>query len=823
MVCLNFILIIMRIINIRSLLAVSILYLSITHAIAQRQPVPVGTISGSLIDSISGSAVDYATVALFKLNDKQLVNGTLSKHKGKFFFDKLNPGKYYLEISFMGYLKKTIPDIFINPSNTTIELGNILLHRSVKNLEEVVIAGDAPAIDYKIDKKVINVSKQITSTSGTAVDVLENVPSVQVDIEGNVSLRGSTGFTVLIDGRPSILDPNDALQQIPASTIDNIEIITNPSVKYDPDGNAGIFNIITKKNKLKGVSGIVNLNAGLDEKYGGDFLLNYKTIKANYFIGGDYNVRNHPGDMVSERETMSNDTSYFINSAGSHARKRNNYGIRAGAEFNINDKNYLSAGIRYGYREHDGDSKLDFEEWTEPGSGVEYYTNHEQHNRGGDFVSINSNYERKFGKKDQKLIAEITYDIRNGEEYTITELSTLSGEITNGYKSTEDGPSRRIRAKLDYTHPVGENGKIEAGYQSRIGKSEDNTESFILNLANNNYESQPEYSHTTNYNRSIHSLYGIYAGEAGNFGYQAGVREEYTWRKIETTYDSETFKIDRWDFFPTLHMSYNLPKENQLMASYSKRIERPRGWYLEPFQTWMDAYNLRQGNPGLQPEFIDSYEIAFLKKFSKTNFLSVESYYKVTHNKIERVRTVYSENVMLHTMENVGNDYSLGVEFMFSYMLNKWWKANLMTNFYRYKVEGTLYSQDFSNESNNWSIRFNNDFSIRKNTKIQINSIYNGPSANAQGESEGFFMLNTAVRQDFYDKKFTAVLQLRDLLATAKHSFASSGADFVSNMEFTRKSPEVTLTLTYRFNNYNADRKKGNGNGGGDMDEGDMY
>ncbi len=795
------------------------LFIISSQSFGQRQAMAIGTVLGTLIDSVSNSPVEYATVALYSDRENKLVTGTLSKTKGRFTFEELNPGRYYLRISFMGYEPRRIRGIFINRNNTIIDLGKILLHRSVKNLEEVVIEGDAPAIEYKIDKKVINVSKQITSTSGTAVDVLENVPSIQVDIEGNVLLRGSSGFTVLIDGRPSILEPNDALQQIPASTIDNIEIITNPSVKYDPDGNAGIFNIITKKNKLQGFSGIVNFNAGLDDKYGGDFLVNFKNRKFNYYIGGDYNVRNYPGEKISERITSSRDTLFYVNSEGTHSRNRNTNGLRAGAEFNMDDKNYFSVGFRYGKREHDGDSQLDYKEWSEPGTGVYHYTNSEESHRGGDFYSINTNYERKFAKKGQSMLAEFSYDVRNGNEHSITELSTLAGEISDGKKSTETGPSKRMRIKVDYTHPVGEKGKIEAGYQSRLGKSEDETKSYFLNLVTHEYELQPQYSHTTNYSRNIHSLYTLYGGESGNFGYQGGLRGEYTWRDVESTGEEAPFKIDRLDFFPTLHLSYNIPNENQVMGSYSRRIHRPRGWYLEPFLTWSDAYNVRRGNPDLQPEYIDSYEIAYLKKFNKVNFLSLEGYYKVTHNKIERVRTVYSENVMLNTMENVGEDYSLGIEVMFSFQIFKWWKANLMTNLYRYKVEGTLYDNDFSNESNNWSSRFNNDFTIKKNTKLQLNSSYNGPSVRAQGSSEGYYTLNAALRQDFFDKKFTAVLQLRDIFATAKHEFTSEGPDFFSHSQYNRKAPVATITLTYRFNNYRSERK--NGNGRGEMDEGE--
>jgi len=264
-------------------------------------------------------------------------------------------------------------------------------------------------------------------------------------------------------------------------------------------------------------------------------------------------------------------------------------------------------------------------------------------------------------------------------------------------------PENQIeRAEINLRDVIVDYIKTNSPVENKIDdrwKREDNSELYYLNLATKEYEIQPAYSHKTNYARNIHSLYTLYAGETGNFGYQGGLRGEYTWRNIESTGESMPFTIDRWDIFPTLHISYNLPKENQVMGSYARRIERPRGWYLEPFLTWTDAYNVRQGNPELQPEYIDSYEIAYLKKFDK-NFVSLESYYRVTHNKTERVRSVYSENVMLSTIENVGEDYSLGIEFMLNYKVFKWWQFDLMANFYKYKVEGVLYDVDFSNESN---------------------------------------------------------------------------------------------------------------------------
>jgi len=779
----------------------------------------IGQISGIVIDSASNHAVEYATVALYSKRKQELINGSITKKNGKFYIDKIKPGRYYIKISFLGYQDKIISNIAINKEQQIVNLQKISLQSSMQNLDEVVIDGSAPRIDYQIDKKVINVSKQITAISGTAVDVLENVPSVKVDIEGNVLLRGSSGFTVLIDGRPSVLDANDALQQIPASTIDNIEIITNPSAKYDPDGTAGIINIITKKNKLQGFSGIVNLNAGLDDKYGGDVLVNYKKRNTNIYFGADYNLRNYPGDVYNDRYTISNDTIFKTLMNGISNRERNMWGLRTGMDFSVGQNDIIGIGFRFGNRDMSRITTSKYDEWMIPGEIHNLHQSKDLSNRNGYFYSINANFQHKFKTKGHDIKFEFSYDNRDFESDAINELTNEHGEIVEGKKNVEDGPSSRIRAKADYTLPIGENNKLEAGFQTRFSKREDNTELYELNLTNGDYEIQPDFSNRINYNRNIHALYSTYGGEKGNFGYQAGLRAEYTYRNIVSNNDSQTFNINRWDFFPTLHLSYQLPKDHQLMTSYTRRIQRSRSWYLEPFITWVDAFNVRQGNPALLPEYIDSFEIGYLKKIKKSNVFSVEGYYRVTNNKVETVRSVYEENVMLRTPENVGKDYSLGIELMFSFKLTKWWDIDLMGDLYNYKVEGVLYEQDFSNSSTNWSSRFNNTFMIKKRTKIQINSMYNGASVTAQGETAGYYMLNAAVKQDFLDKKLSAVLQVRDIFSSAKHEFTSSGPDFYNYSEYNRVSPTVMLTVSYRFNNYRPDKKsRSNGEDDGDME-----
>jgi len=783
-----------------------------------------GNLTGYVYDESVNKPLEYATIALINLENGSVVNGTISDESGYFQLKNINPGVYRIEITFIGYEKEVIEKIEITNKNRKIELGQVMISPASESIDEVVVTADRPTMTYKIDKKVINVSQQHTSASGTAVEILENVPSVTVDIEGNVSLRGSQSFTVLIDNKPTVLDPSDALSQIPASAIENIEIITNPSAKYDPDGTSGIVNIITKRNKMQGINGVVNLNAGMYDRYGGDFLINYRKEKFNVYVGADLNTRNMYGSRETESRTYNNDTTSYILSDGEFNRGGTSYSFRGGFDYNFNAFNTLSFEARYGKRDYVSDNETNYHEYINPGTFDEYYISKEESERGGDYLSLNLSYIRKFNKKGHELYALVNYSRRDFDSESVNRLINENNNIVSGQKSIESGPREPLRFQLDYTLPLSETNKFEAGYQSRMSDNTEKAEMFMYDTsaAVMDFVFQDQYSNTSNYRRSIHSLYAIYSGELGNFGYQGGVRGEYTYRDITIDETDENFNIDRWDIFPTVHVSYNLPKENQLMASYTRRIDRPRGWYLEPFLTWSDAYNVRRGNPGLDPEYIDSYELSYLNKFGRNSF-SFEAYYRVTHNKIERVRSVYSENIFLSSFENVGKDYALGIESMLGLDLQKWWHLDLMGNLYDYRVEGQLGARDFSESSFNWNIRFNNILRFGDNSRLQFNAMYNSPTISAQGERSDFFMTNLAYKHDFMKKAFSATLQVRDVFATMKHSSTYSGDDFYSYSYFEPNTPFFSITLTYRINNYRPDRRRGRSGGDDlqDFDEGE--
>jgi hypothetical protein len=774
-----------------------------------------GAINGLVYDLKSNIPLEYANIILYRQNDSLQVTGTISNQDGYFTLNDILPGRYYLDVYFMGYEKKRTQDLRVTPQNPLIKLGMIALKPFVLTEKIIEVDAERPAISYHIDKKVINVSEQYAAISGTAADVLENIPSVSVDIEGNVSLRGSSNFIVLIDGRPSILESSEALQQIPASSIESIEIITNPSAKYDPDGTSGIINIIMKKIRMQGGSGIVNLNGGLNNKYGSDFLYQYRYGAWNFTLGGDYNRRNFPGSAQSENRTTRSSLTSYVYSNGDSKRGGRFYNIRGNAEYNFSGNDYLSLGLRYGVRSFENRNDMDYNTWTDTANVHLFYNSINERERSGDFYSINLDYRHTFKEKDHQLSAQLIMDHRGGDEKTKDQLLDTDNRITSGRIATEQGPGNSIRVKMDYTLPLKDNHKFETGYQNRLSVSEDNTDFAEYNLAQSRYQYLPEYAHNTDYQDNIHSLYTILSGEWNQFGYQAGLRSEYTYRLIEYSGKIQKFKIDRWDYFPTLHSSYKFSKGQQVMASYTRRIGRPRGYYLEPFLTWMDAYNVRIGNPALKPEYIDSYEMGYQTTIANSVF-STEFYYRINHNKVERIRSVYAQNITLHSVENVGTDYSFGSELLLNANIIKIWNVNLTANLYDYWIEGILYGESFSRESFNWSTQLSNSIKLAGYFNLQVNTRYNSPTVSSQGRREGFFMSDIAIKREFLDRSLSLTLQIRDIFQTAKYEFTSQGKDFFTYNYFTRESPVVMLNIRYNINQYKKknEREKNNNNEG---------
>lgn len=760
-----------------------------------------GEIKGKIVDNEDKSPLSYVSVAIYSAENNQLQTGTITTEAGTFSIANIKPGQYYAEFTFIGYEKTTIKNLVVQSEQSVVDIGTIKFHRSVNQLDEIEIVADELAVEYRIDKKVINASQQLTSASGTAVDILQNVPSITVDIDGTVALRGSTGFMVLIDGRPTVMEPSDALRSIPSNSIENIEIITNPSAKYNPDGTAGIINIVTRKNKLQGISGTANLNAGNFGRYGGGALVNFTNSKWNVFLAADLNNGGRKRFNFDERLTFSDNTASYIRSQGDELNDRESRILRGGVGYKLTENDYLSVEFNVGRYAREEESEMDFIEGIQEGQILNRYFSQNYGKRQGNFHSINGLYQHDFEGEEHNLSAQIQYRNRIGEDISTNQMVDADGNISSGQINTEDGPGAVLQTNLDYIRPLGESAKLETGYQSRIGRSTDETTLSWYNPNSGDYELQPEFSNNISYDRNIHSLYGIYATEKGKVGLQAGLRGEYTLRTIGPTATQPGFKLDRFDYFPSAHVSFQLPSEQQAIISYSRRIDRPRSWYLEPFITWQDAFNVRQGSPALLPEYINAFEINYIKGFGNHSF-TIESYYRNTQNKVEHIRSVYTDNVMLRRPENVGQDFALGGEVVLNLNLYSWWSLDLSGNFYQYRLDGQLDDQVFDRQSFNWNTRFSTTFRPFEGNRIQINSRYNSRSVTAQGERGDFMTADIAISQEFWKKKMTGILQVRDLFGPVQRDNSSAGDDFRNYGYRYNYAPQVAVTLNYRFNNY---------------------
>ncbi|MFZ1730523.1 MAG: TonB-dependent receptor [Bacteroidota bacterium] len=758
-----------------------------------------GSITARIIDKTGGVPVEYANVVLHRVSDSAMVMGAVSDREGRISFDKIAPGSYYLAIHFIGYEDAYQNSIRIK-GEEALDLGDLNLKIVAIKMDQVEVDAERAPVEYQIDKKVINVDRQLTAASGSAIDALQNVPSVTVELDGTVRLRGSGSFTVLIDGQPTALESSEALQQIPASSIENIEIITNPSARYDPDGVAGIINVIMKKDGKNGTSGLFNLSVGTYDNYRGDFLLTLRKSAYSVYFGADYGKENETGVEQEKREFFTSDTTLFNYSDGSTRRHHSSYGFRGGLDLPLTDRDNVNMGFRYGDRSHSHASELDYEAWTNPESTRLSHLSMSDSRRGGAFYSADLNYRHRFDTPRHELSAQFSLRHGEGEETSTDELLGLDRILTSGRLATEDGPGSRTQARIDYVLPFNETDKLETGYQFSMHDSKDVTSLAEYNPATQQYELLPKYSHSTSYFRNVQAVYSMYAVEFGDWGVQAGLRGEFTDRRVSLEDSAAEFTINRWDIFPSIHSSYSISATQQIMASYTRRIDRPRGWYLEPFESWSDAFTVRRGNPALIPEYIDSYELGYSTHIGNT-LASAEAYHRVTNNKVEFVRSVYRDNISLLTVQNVGQEFSTGVELLFNASVAKFWEVYLLGNLYDYRIEGELNGMSFAEKRFTWNARFNNTFTVTPTTVMQANVSYNSPSVSAQGTTEGYIVANLALRQEFFGRKLSAILDVSDLLQTAKRESTASGPDFTAWNYYLGDGPMITLTLRYNINN----------------------
>ncbi|MBW6535368.1 MAG: TonB-dependent receptor [Mariniphaga sp.] len=782
-------------------------------------------ITGTVLDETSGSQMEFANIAVYNKSDSALVSGGITNEKGYFEITGVDYGEYYLEANFIGFGKASVQDISITSEEPVVDLGRIELRPSTFELGGVDVVADKAQVEFKLDKKVVNVSQVISAVGGTAVDVLENTPSVQVDIEGNVSVRGSSNFTVLIDGRPSVLSGSEALRQIPASALENIEIITNPSAKYEPDGMAGIINLVTKKNSMNGLSGIVNASVGTRDKYRGDFMLNYRTEKFNFLLGADWRDETRYGNMSSSRETFSNDTTSFLLMDGSRNSNRGGNNLKAGIEWFASKKTTFSLSGETGKSKNRGFGNGETRNYTEPETENIFSVTEENSERTSDFYSFNFNFQHNFNTEGHKIEGMVFYsgeesdDLEEESEILTDSQFQKTDQFIERVSALETEDETEFRLKVDYTYPFSKTGRFEAGMLSRMDAETEGLDFKVFDEETGNWIVNDNYSNVTDFRRDIHAVYSTYSNAFGDFEYMAGLRGELTIREIKNTNSAST-ELNRFDLFPTIHTSYKLNENNELMASYSRRINRPSGRNLDPNPNYYNRYTIRIGNPALEPEYTNSYELGALRRFGEgRSYISLDAFHRVTSNKIEGYQTLEDEIFYLRS-DNFSKDYSTGLEFTGNVNFTEWWLVNASVSMYKYRITGDLLGENIDRESTNWNGRMNTTLKFSENSRMQINGFFRGPSVSPQGESKAMFFSNISYRHDLFDKKLSATLSVRDPLGTAKFERESYGENFNSWFQWRREPRVVMLTLSYRINNFKSEGRQDNGGGGGGMDMG---
>jgi outer membrane receptor protein involved in Fe transport len=772
-----------------------------------------GAVIGQVFDSDLTAPIEYANVVLYGLPDSTQVTGTVTDKNGAFRLDGVKPGRYYVELSFIGYRDRTMKEIEV-AAGALLDLGRIGLELKPISVPGVEAVGEKPTISYEIDKKVVNVSKRPNATSGTAVDALRNVPSVKVDIQDNVTLRGSSNFKVLIDGKPTQEDPSDALKQIPSAAIENIEIITNPSAKYEPDGAAGIINVVLKKQKGRGISALANANAGLKNRYGGDALLGFRQGIANTYVGGNLNRYAFDGTRESEQRTYGAADTLSVTNIGSNVGGPLIGGIRAGLDLQPGPRDKSSLSGRYRVFKTGGVNTDSVTEHYSPGDSSRQYTAYGGWKWAGRTYFVLADHEHHFDTTEHKLLARVSMGGRSANSTGWNEEHASTGDTTYGRRTAQGGPWRRLNLDLDYTRPKVAGGKLDAGYEGWLERTDGQTSESSYSRAAHAYEPDTLSSHSYYGTEDVHAAYATWSWNWKKLGVQPGFRVEYDTRVIRAIDLDSTYKMNRWDYFPGLHLSYSLPADQQVTASYSRRIDRPGPWELTPFLSWWDPRTVGKGNPSLKPQYTDSYEGGYELPFG-ANSVNAGVYYRVTHDLYQQVMTKFdtSSTVLLMTSSNVGNDYSLGVELSANLSPFKWLTLNPSADLSDYRVEGALLGQDFSRHSFAWSTSLDLDIHLPTATQLQVSGSYSAPTVTSQGTEGGWFDTDVAVKQSLLNRALSITLRVGNLLGGGTWNSVSEGTGFYTSLTYHSEPRVLTLAVSYNLNSFRFDPKMREGEG----------
>ena len=797
-----------------------------TSLLAQPQnPKSSNIIKGKVEDSESRLPMSYTTVALYNAIDSSLITGTVTDDLGIFKLEA-QPGKYYLTIEFISYKTKIIGDLTITKAQPMIDLGVIQLMPSSVALAEVEVRAERSTMQFNLDKKVFNVGKDLANQGGSASDVLDNVPSVTVDVEGNVSLRGQGNVRILVDGKPSSLIGSDGsgLRNIPANMIDKIEVVTNPSARYDAEGMTGIINIVLKKEKKQGINGSFDFNVGYPELYGTAINLNYRRDKVNFFVNYGIRYQKGPGRGGLYQEIYQGDSTFITELDRNHIRGGWSNNIRTGIDFFATDKITLTGALSYRTGVNNNATTLLYRDYwnsTADSDFIGYSERIDNEVEDESNLEYSINFSKKFDKKEQLWTADIQFSKSNEiENSNISETFYNSSNNPTGYilnqRSNNDEIFTNFLAQTDYKQPFKEDGMFEIGMRLNLRNVSNDVK--VEELSGSDWTTLTNFSNDLEYIENIYAAYTTIGDKFGKFSYQLGLRYEYS--DIET-YLVETLQRNprRYgNLFPSAFLNYEFTEKDAVQISYSRRIRRPGFWELNPFFSYSDARNFFAGNPDVNPEFTHSIEAGYLKFFEKGS-LSTSVYYRHTDGVIFRIREVDSTGFGITLPQNIGIDDSYGLEVTFSYNPTEWWRLSGDANFFRSITDGTSYDESLYGDTYTWFGRLTSRMTIAKQVDFQIRGNYRAPRVTVQGSQKAIYHFDIAASKEIFKKKGTLTFSVNDVFNTRARNYIVDETNFYTEGFFQWRVRQFTLAMNYRLNQDNR-RNGGRPNRGGGFEGG---
>jgi ferric enterobactin receptor len=772
-------------------------------------------VKGTIIDAQTNVHLSYATIRVLKSTDSTLAGGGIADEKGQISVE-IPFGSYYAVVEFIGYKSLKTNVFLVSKEQALHDLGPLKITASARTLDEVVVQAEKSSMELSLDKKIFNVGKDLSNAGGTAIDILSNVPSVSVDTEGNVKLRGSDGVRILIDGKPSGLvsfKGGAGLQQLQGNQIERVEIITNPSARYEAEGMSGIINIVLKKERKQGLNGSFEVVTGYQPNFGIAANINYRKNKINFFLnyGIAYRVPIMAGRLY--QEVYGKDTTTLLQQTTFSRVKTVANTIRGGLDYFFNEKNILTASYQFRRTDVLRITDNNYKDYINTLNNLKTISDRQQRETEAEpYSEYALNYKKTYNRKGQELVADVRYlTYWERSDQTFTQSSVFANGTTNKkgnllQKSLNDEYENQLLLQLDYVQPIGKDGKLETGFRSSF---RDMVNDYVVTQRNDAgvFETLPGLDNYFIYKENIHGVYGILGNKTKKMSYQVGLRAEITDITTILRETNQSNPRNYTNLFPSAHFTYNLTKENALQVSFSRRVRRPTYNDLSPFVTFSDQRNFFSGNPDLNPEFSNAFDLGHINYFERGSITS-SLYYRHTTGKVVRIRRVDAQGFSNTRPENLATEDAFGAEFTSTYTPIKWWKLDFNFNFFRAITDGKNLDASFKADTYSWFTRQTSRFTLAKGTDLQVRANYEAPQQLPQGRRKARAFMDLAFSKEILKGKGTFTCNVIDVFNSRYMRTITEGVTFYTEGTMGMRARQVNLTINYRLNQAAGTKKQ---------------